>query len=74
MILLNELAATLPIAFVFGILFWVIIFLETYRHYPAISPRHKPEGRLQTCIVNATILTVIVMGAVYLALWFILQN
>jgi hypothetical protein len=34
----------------------------------------NPEERLWLCIVNATVLTVMLMGIVYLALWFILQN
>jgi len=66
----NLLLITLPIVAVFGIAFWLMIFLNTYRHFPKMNP----EERLWKCIVDATTITIILIGIVYLFLWFILQN
>ena len=66
----NILLITLPISAFFGIAFWLMIFLSTYKQFPKMNP----EERLWLCIVNATVLTVMLMSIVYLALWFILQN
>jgi hypothetical protein len=66
----NILLITLPITILFGIAFWLMIFLSTYKQFP----RMNPEERLWLCITNATILTAILVGIVYLALWLILQN
>jgi hypothetical protein len=66
----NLLLITLPITAVFGIVFWIMIFLNTYRHFPKMNP----EERLWMCIINSTLMTLILMGIVYLFLWFILQK
>jgi len=66
----NILIITLPIAIGFGIPFWLMIFLNTYRHFPKMNP----EERLLMCISSATGLTAVLIGIVYLFLWLILQN
>jgi len=66
----NILIITLPIAIGFGIPFWLMIFLNTYRHFPKMNK----ENMIWMSIVNATVLTLILIGLVYLALWFILGN
>jgi len=66
----NLLLITLPVVAVFGIAFWLMIFLNTYRHFPKMNP----EERLRKSIVDATAITILLIGIVYLFLWFILQN
>jgi len=66
----DLLISLFPIIAIFGAIFWLMIFLNTYSHFPKMNP----EERLWLCIVNATVLTVMLMSIVYLALWFILQN
>jgi heme/copper-type cytochrome/quinol oxidase subunit 2 len=66
----NLLLIALPIVAVFGIAFWLMIFLNTYRHFPKMNP----EERLRKSIVDTTTITIILIGIVYLFLWFILQN
>jgi len=66
----NLLIMTLPITIVFGIIFWLMIFLNIYRHFPKMNP----EQRLWKCIIDSTTISLILMGIVYLFLWFILQN
>jgi hypothetical protein len=70
MVLPNLLLITLPIVAVFGTALWVMIFLNTYRHFPKMNP----EERFWMCIVNSTIMTLILIGIVYFFLWFILEN
>ena len=67
---LNVLLISLPVLIVFGIILWLMIFLNTYRHFPKMDS----EERLWLCIVNATSLTGILIGIVYLFLWFILAS
>jgi len=67
---LNILIITTPIVIAFGISFWLMIFLNTYRHFPKMNK----ENMIWMSIVNATVLTLILIGLVYLALWFILGN
>ena len=66
----NILLITLPITIIFGISFWIMIFLNNYRHFPKMDSKE----RLWSCIVNATLMTAMLTGLVYLALWFFLQN
>jgi len=66
----NLLLITLPIVAVFGIAFWLMIFLNDYRHFPKMNYKE----RLTKSIVNATIMTLILLGLVYLFLWLFLQN
>jgi hypothetical protein len=66
----NLLLITLPIVAVFGTALWVMIFLNTYRHFPKMNPTE----RLWMCIESATMITLILIGIVYLFLWLILQN
>ena len=66
----DLLRITLPITIGFGLIFWLMIFLNTYRHFPKMNPTE----RLWMCIESATMITLILMGVVYLFLWFILQK
>ena len=66
----NILIITIPIFAVFGIAFWLMIFLNNYRHFPKMNPTE----RLWMCIESATMITLILIGIIYLFLWFILQN
>jgi len=66
----NILLIILPIVAVFGITLWIMIFLNTYRHFPKMNP----EERIRMCIENATIITLILIGIIYLFLWFIFHN
>ncbi len=56
-----------PIAIIFGILFWFQIFLITMHKY------HKFENdlRLRLSITNATIMTILIIGIVYIALYIL---
>ena len=56
----------LPIFVVFGIPAWVMFFLQTYRHFPKM----EPAKRLSMSIVNATILTAVLLGVVFIAWLF----
>jgi len=70
MVLSSRLLIFLPIAVILGIPLWLMIFLNTYRHFPNMNPKE----RLWMCISSATSLTAILLGIVYLFLWFIMQN
>ncbi len=52
-----DLNAFLPATFAFFILFWIVIFLENYRHFPEM----ERDPRLWTSFVNATELTVTIV-------------
>jgi hypothetical protein len=58
--------AVSPIMLGFGALLWIMIFLESYRHFPKMS---KTE-RMQRAVTNATIATIAVLAVVYASLYF----
>jgi len=66
----NLLLVTLPIVIVFGIAFWLMIFINIHRHFPKMNPKE----RLRKSIVDATITTIILIGIVYLFLRVIFLN
>ena len=70
MVSIDLLISLFPIIAIFGAIFWLMIFLNTYSHFPKMNP----EERLWKCIVDATTITIILLGIVYLFLWFILKN
>jgi hypothetical protein len=59
-----------PIAIIFGIIEWVIIFLENYRHFP----RMEKWKRIRNSICDATIMTVIMMCIVYFFMYILFQS
>ncbi|MBM3234091.1 hypothetical protein FJZ19_03280 [Candidatus Pacearchaeota archaeon] len=60
----------LPLVLGFGLIFWIMIFLESWRHFP----RMNKEERLWHAIESATTVTLILIAIVLLLLWFILNN
>jgi len=66
----NLLLISLPIILTFGTALWLMVFLNTYRHFPKMNPTE----RLWLCIENATFLTLILIGIIYLFLWFVLSK
>jgi len=54
-----------PIILVFSAIFWAMIFLNTYRHFPKMDEFQ----RFKLGAENATLLTVVLVGAVVLALY-----
>ena len=63
----NEYLLALPIFIAFGVPFWFMIFLQTYRHFPKM----EPAKRLSMSITSATILTALLLGCVFLAWLYI---
>jgi len=66
----NILIITLPITILFGIAFWLMIFLNVYSHFPKLNSKEK----FWRSIIDATVLTFLLLGIVYLFLWFILNR
>ena len=66
----QEYLIALPIFIAFGVPFWFMIFLQTYRHFPKM----ESAKRMSMSISSATILTAILLGVVFLAwLYFAAQ-
>jgi len=61
-----------PIPFVIfgGITIWIIVFLETYRHFPKMGKQRK----IEMCSINATVLAFILMITVYVFMIIILRE
>jgi hypothetical protein len=60
--------AMIPVVAVFGIIGWIMIFLETYMHFPKLDKRE----RIKMGAVNATVLVLILIVVVYLSMLVIL--
>ena len=58
-----------PIVAIFGIIEWVIVFLETYRHFP----RMEKQKRIMNSVYDATLMTVTITAITYFFLYLILQ-
>jgi len=52
---------SIPIMVVFGVIGWVMIFLETYRHFPKMDA----GKRMALSLTNATAMTVMFVVLVY---------
>ena len=65
--MLNEFVLVLPIAAFFGGLFWLMIFLASYMHFPKME---KSE-RLKMSLENATLMTLLIFGMVALVMMFL---
>ena len=59
----------LPIAAIFGIIEWIIVFLETYRHLQKME-KHK---RISNSIYDATIMTAILTAILYFFMYLLLK-
>ena len=63
----NILFITIPIAIVFGALFWIQIFLTTMHQYRKFDNQLK----LRLSIQNATFMTIIIIAIVETALYIL---
>ncbi len=52
------------IMLVFGLVGWLMVFLETYRHFPKME---KTE-RIRLSVTNATVMTIMLVVVCYIAL------
>jgi len=62
-------ALMIPIGGTFGSLFWIMIFLQTYRHFPKIDNRE----RFLMSAKSATILTGILLAVTYVSLLLLMR-
>lgn len=60
----------IPIGGTFGTLFWIMIFLGTYRHFPKMNK----SQRIMMSAASATLLTIILLAVSYLALIFLVKE
>jgi len=58
-----------PIISIFGIIEWIIVFLETYRHFPKM----EKSNRIRNSTIDATLMTVTITAITYFFLYLILQ-
>ena len=56
----------LLIASLFGLLGWLMVFLETYRHFPKMDS----DERFRLSFTNATVMTGMVLVIVYIAFYY----
>jgi len=66
---IKTLSISIPILAGFGLVFWFMIFLNNFRHFPKMDSKK----RLWMSILNATILTLVLVAIIFLFLWLILQ-
>jgi len=59
----------LPLFIAFGIPLWIIVYLQTYRHFPKM----EPSRRVWSSITNATLVAGSVILITYLA-WILLER
>ena len=57
---------SIPIMVVFGVIGWVMIFLETYRHFPKMDA----EQRMALSLTNATVMIGIFIVIVYVFMYY----
>jgi len=60
----------LPLMAIFGSLLWIMIFLQTYRHFPKMDK----SQRISLSVSSATIATVAVMAIVYVFMYLLLKG
>jgi hypothetical protein len=66
----DELIVVSPIVLCFAAILWAMVFLNTYCHFPKMDERQ----RLTMSLSSATILTLVLVAAVYAALYLILEK
>jgi len=62
----------LPFIGIFAVLWWTMLFLSTlhgYSHYPHMTKKDK----IRIAILNATSITVIILGIIFIALVFVIN-
>ncbi len=59
-----------PIALLFGSLLWVMVFLQTYRHFPKMDPRQ----RFWMGCKSATTMTAVLLAIVFVFLYVIVRQ
>ena len=65
----DELIAALPIALLFTAILWIMVFIETYMHFPKMDPKQ----RLGMSLFNASVLSVFLLVFVFIALYLVLR-
>jgi len=60
----------IPIGGTFGALFWIMIFLGMYRHFPKMNKYQ----RIIMSATSATLLTIILLAICYIALIFLVKE
>ncbi len=60
----------LPAALLFGPLFWAMVYLQTYRHFPKMERRK----RVVHAATAATVLTLFLLAVVLLALYLVARS
>ena len=72
--MINELQytllLTLALGSIFGFIFWLQIYMETYRHFPKMD-KHK---RIIMSATSATVATIILLIAVTLFMYWLFEH
>ena len=66
----TDMISTLSITLIFAAIFWMMIFIETYVHFPKMGRKQ----RLEMSLSSATILSTVLLVFVYIALYFVLKH
>jgi len=61
--------ALVPVLLAFSVIEWLIIFLETYRHFPKM----EENKRIKNSIIDATTFTSVVFIILYFFMYLLLQ-
>ena len=61
--------ALVPVLLVFSVIEWLIIFLETYHHFPKM----EENKRIKNSIIDATTFTSVVFIILYFFMYLLLQ-
>jgi len=61
--------ALVPVLLVFSAIEWLIIFLETYRHFPKM----EENKRIRNSIIDASIFTFTIFFFLYFSMYLVLQ-
>ena len=61
---------SLPVIAIFGVVLWLMIFMETYRHFPKMDG----QKRLEYSIINATGITLIIILICSIFLYYLYSN
>jgi len=61
--------ALVPVLLVFSVIEWLIIFLETYRHFPKM----EENKRIRNSIIDASIFTFTIFFFLYFSMYLVLQ-
>ena len=58
-----------PLFLVFSVIEWLIVFLETYRHFPKM----EKEKRIRNSIIDASVFTFTIFFILYFFMYLLLQ-